>query len=101
MSIYNDLTGLRWLHKCFRIHGRHGCLGPESWATVDRSQCGEVELDCAFVSLFVSVSPSMLAGCAQAAWILRIRTCDPCLKRVANPITNNNLHVQLTPCTTQ
>ena len=27
----------------------------------------------------------------------RTRTCDPCLKRVANPITNNNLHVQLTP----
>ena len=27
------------------------------------------------------------------------RTIDPCLKRVANPITNNNLHVQLTPCT--
>jgi hypothetical protein len=31
----------------------------------------------------------------------RTRTCDPCLKRVGNPITNNNLHVQLTPCTTQ
>src|SRR6202162_1391825 len=31
----------------------------------------------------------------------RIRTCDPRLKRVANTITNNNLHVQLTPCATQ
>jgi hypothetical protein len=31
----------------------------------------------------------------------RTRTCDPCLKRVANTITNNNLHVQLTPCTTE
>ena len=31
----------------------------------------------------------------------RTRTCDPSLKRVANPNTNNKLHVQLTPCTTQ
>ena len=31
----------------------------------------------------------------------RIRTFDPCLNSAANPITNNNLHVQLTPCTTQ
>jgi len=29
------------------------------------------------------------------------KTEDPCLKRVANPNTINNLHVQLTPCTTQ
>jgi hypothetical protein len=26
---------------------------------------------------------------------------DPCLKMVANTITNNNLHGQLTPCSTQ
>jgi hypothetical protein len=31
----------------------------------------------------------------------RIRTCDPCLKRVAKLIANHNLHVQLTPCTAQ
>jgi hypothetical protein len=30
----------------------------------------------------------------------RIRSCDPCLKRVANQHTINNLHVQLAPCTT-
>jgi hypothetical protein len=31
----------------------------------------------------------------------RVRTCDPGLKSLAKLNINNNLHVQLTPCTTQ
>ena len=31
-SIYNNLTGLRWLHKCFKSRGRQSHLGPGSWA---------------------------------------------------------------------
>jgi len=32
MSIYNDLTGLRWLRKYFTGRGRHPYLGLGSWA---------------------------------------------------------------------
>ncbi len=32
MSIYNDLTGLRWLRKYFIGRGRHAYLGLGSWA---------------------------------------------------------------------
>jgi hypothetical protein len=32
MSIYNDLTGLRWLRKCFRSRGGEAEVGPGSWA---------------------------------------------------------------------
>ena len=32
MSIYNDLTGLRWLRKYFKGRERHAYLGLESWA---------------------------------------------------------------------
>jgi len=32
MSIYNDLTGLRWLRKYFIGRGRHPYLGLGSWA---------------------------------------------------------------------
>jgi hypothetical protein len=32
ISIYNDLTGLRWLRKCFKSRGSQPYLGLESWA---------------------------------------------------------------------
>jgi hypothetical protein len=32
ISIYNNLTGLRWLRKCFKSRGRQSYLGPGSWA---------------------------------------------------------------------
>ena len=31
-SVYNDLTGLRWLRKYFKGRERHAYLGLESWA---------------------------------------------------------------------
>jgi len=32
ISIHNNLTGLRWLRKCFKSRGRQSHLGPGSWA---------------------------------------------------------------------
>ena len=31
-GIYNNITGLRWLRKCFKSRGRRSYLGPGSWA---------------------------------------------------------------------
>jgi len=32
ISICNDLTGLRWLRKSFKVRERRACLGLGSWA---------------------------------------------------------------------
>jgi hypothetical protein len=37
MSIYKDLTGLRWLRKYFKSRGRHVYLGLGAWAGPPRS----------------------------------------------------------------
>ena len=36
-SIYNNITGLRWLRKFFKVRERRVYLGLESWAGIDRS----------------------------------------------------------------
>jgi hypothetical protein len=43
MSIYYDLTGLRWLRKYFIGRGRHADLGLGSWAACTAVLHGAVE----------------------------------------------------------
>jgi len=67
--------------------------------------CHRINKQLDFLACSRSSPPALTVGRRNAAFVYgergRTRTCDPCLKRAAKPHANNNLHVQLTPYTTQ